>query len=245
MKSEGTFPELQEMSERLLSQELWSLPSVGDLQLRNRRRRRLALGSLTASLVVAAAALGALLAVTAGVTPAPHWALAGEISPSWPSPGPGPAVRLLADLPEHHHLLRRRRQFGRRIGRGHPGRGKTWHPAPTKGGTPISNVACSSVTDCAFCEVGATGKPVFFETADGGRTWASRPGPAKLSHGFGLIKTPSGPERSIGQVNLSCPRASTCTVVASSFGQLSASGAFVTKDGGRTWSASRMPITPD
>jgi len=91
MKSEGTFPELQEMSERLLSQELWSLPSVGDLQLRNRRRRRLALGSLTASLVVAAAALGALLAVTAGVTPAPHWALAGEISPSWAQvPGRGP-----------------------------------------------------------------------------------------------------------------------------------------------------------
>ena len=73
--------------------------------------------------------------------------------------------------------------------------GKTWHLAPTKGGTPISNVACSSVAQCAFVEVGATGEPVFFETADGGRTWASQPTPASSpADAYGLTKTPSGPD---------------------------------------------------
>jgi hypothetical protein len=245
MRNEGTLPELQEMTERLVSQELSPLPSVADLQLRNRRRRRLALGSLTASVAVAAAVLGTLLAVPGGATPAPHWALAGEISPSWAQvPSRGLLSGFSLTCPNATTCYAEgASSVGGSVELTRDG-GKTWHLAPTKGGTPISNVACSSVAQCAFVEVGATSKPVFFETADGGRTWASHPAPAKLSHAYGLTKTPSGPERDIGQVDLSCASASTCTVVASSSGQLSLSGAFVTKDGGRTWSASHMPITP-
>ena len=107
--------------------------------------------------------------------------------------------------------------------------GKTWQPAPTKGETPLSNVACSSTRECAFLEAPLSGKPVLVETADAGKTWASRPGPPGLSGD------------SIGSIALSCPSASTCTVVASSFQQTGTSGAFVTEDGGQTWSASPMP----
>ena len=66
----------------------------------------------------------------------------------------------------------------------------------------------------------------------------SRPGPVGLYLAYKLTKS-SGD--SIGSIVLSCPSASTCTVVASSFQQPDLSGAFVTEDGGRTWSASSMP----
>ena len=74
MKNEGTLPELQEMTDRLLSQELSPLPSVADLQLRNRRRhrRRLAFRSLTVASAAAAVAVVAALAVPAGDAPSPH-----------------------------------------------------------------------------------------------------------------------------------------------------------------------------
>jgi RNA polymerase sigma-70 factor (ECF subfamily) len=100
--------------------------------------------------------------------------------------------------------------------------GKTWQPAPANGETPISNVACSSTRECGFLAAPLSGKPVLVETADAGKTWASRPGPPGLSGD------------SIGSIALSCPSASTCTVVASSFQQTGTSGAFVTEDGGQT-----------
>ena len=233
MKNEGTLPELQEMTDRLLSQELSPLPSVADLQLRNRRRhrRRLAFRSLTVASAAAAVAVVAALAVPAGDAPSPHWALAGDITSAWRQvPGIGPMSGLSLTCPSASTC------YAEGPGSVDPGSvevtrdgGKTWQPAPTKGETPLSNVACSSTRECAFLEAPLSGKPVLVETADAGKTWASRPGPPGLSGD------------SIGSIALSCPSASTCTVVASSFQQTGTSGAFVTEDGGQTWSASPMP----
>jgi photosystem II stability/assembly factor-like uncharacterized protein len=213
---------------------------AGRRRWRERSRRRLALRSLAAAVAVAAVAVAASLAVTEGVAPSPKWAFAGEISPSWRQvPGSRPSGVFLtcpsattcyaeAPLPVEGSVEVTRDG------------GKTWDPAPTKGGTPLTNVACDSVARCAFVEVGPSGEPVFFQTADAGRTWTSHPGPAKLSYAYQLVKGPSGSRYSMGPVDMSCPTASTCTVVAAGLAP-SRFGAFVTEDGGWTWSSSPMP----
>ncbi|MGH8987793.1 MAG: hypothetical protein ACRDXC_04240 [Acidimicrobiales bacterium] len=198
---------------------------------RERRRRRLAVSSLTAASAAAAVTVAAALAVPGGVATSPHWALAGDITSAWAQvPGIGPMSGTSLTCPSATTC------YAEGPGSVSPGSvevtrdgGKTWQPAPTKGETPLSNVACSSATECAFLEAPLSGKPVLVETADAGKTWASRHGPAGLSGG------------SIGSIALSCPSASTCTAVASSFQQTGTSGAFVTEDGGQTWSASPMP----
>jgi len=198
---------------------------------RERRRRRLAFRSLTVASAAAAVAVAAALAVPAGVTASPHWALAGDINSAWAQvPGIGPTSGFSLTCPSATTC------YAEGPGSVDPGSvevtrdgGKTWQPAPTQGETPLSNVACSSTRECAFLEAPLSGKPVLVETADAGKTWTSRPGPPGLSGD------------STGSIALSCPSASTCTVVASSFQQTGTSGAFVTEDGGRTWSASPMP----
>ena len=198
---------------------------------RQRRRRRLALRSLTVASGVAAVAVAAALAVPAGITASPQWALAGDITSAWRQvPGLGLTSGFFLTCPNATTC------YAEGPGSVDPGSvevtrdgGKTWQTAPTKGERPLSNVACSSTAECAFLEAPLIGKPVFAETADAGKTWASRPGPPGLSGD------------SVGSIALSCPSASACTVVASSFQQTGTSGAFVTEDGGRTWSASPMP----
>ncbi|HTW10257.1 MAG TPA: hypothetical protein VME46_22325 [Acidimicrobiales bacterium] len=201
---------------------------------RERRRRRLAVRSLTAACAAAvagAAAAALALSVAAGVTESPHWALAGDITSAWRQvPGIGPTSGFALTCPSATTC------YAEGPGAFDPGPvevtrdgGKTWQAVPTKGGTPLSNVACSSARECAFLEAPLSGQPVLLQTANAGKTWVSRPGPPGLSGD------------SIGSVALSCPSASTCTVVASSFQQTGTSGAFVTEDGGRTWSASPMP----
>jgi photosystem II stability/assembly factor-like uncharacterized protein len=198
---------------------------------RERRRRRLAFRSLTVASAAGAVAIAAALAVPAGVTASPHWALAGNITTAWTQvPGTGPTSGLSLTCPSASTC------YAEGPGSVDPGSvevtrdgGKTWQPAPTKGETPLSNVACSSTGECAFLAAPLSGKPVLVETSDAGKTWVSRPGPPGLYGG------------SIRSIALSCPSASTCTVVASSFQQTGTSGAFVTEDGGQTWSASPMP----
>ena len=117
--------------------------------------------------------------------------------------------------------------------------GKTWHAAPTKDYTPISNVACSSTGECAFLGARPSGEPVLVETADAGRTWTSYPGPAGLSYGFHMARNPLGTWFAEARIALSCPSASTCTAVAFPLQPGNTPGAaFVTTDKGRTWSDS-------
>jgi photosystem II stability/assembly factor-like uncharacterized protein len=207
---------------------------------RERRRRRLAFRSLTVASAAGAVAIAAALAVPAGVTASPHWALAGNITTAWTQvPGTGPTSGLSLTCPSASTC------YAEGPGSVDPGSvevtrdgGKTWQPAPTKGETPLSNVACSSTGECAFLAAPLSGKPVFVETANAGKTWVSRPGPAGLSRAY---ESSSGTPIE-GSIVLSCPSASTCTVVASNLQQPGpSSGAFVTEDGGRTWSASSMP----
>ena len=117
--------------------------------------------------------------------------------------------------------------------------GRTWHAAPTKDETAISNVACSKTGECAFLGARPSGEPVLVETADAGRTWTSYPGPAGLSYGFHTARNPLGTWFAQARIPLSCPTASTCTAVAFPLQPGNTpGGAFVTTDEGRTWSAS-------
>ncbi len=205
---------------------------------RKRGRRPLVVRSLAAAVAAAAVALAATLAVNAGVAPVPHWVLAGEVSSSWAQvAGRGPTSGYLLTCPSATTCYAEGEAAVDVTRDG----GKTWHPVPTKGGTPLSNVACSSTGRCAFLVAAPGGKPVFVGTADAGRTWTSHPGPTGLSFAYQLSNGPSGTGPSIGLIDLSCPSASTCTLVASSS---RGHGAFVTKDGGRTWSASSMLSAP-
>jgi photosystem II stability/assembly factor-like uncharacterized protein len=198
-------------------------------QWRDRRRRRLALGSLTAAVAVAAVALGTSLVITEGVAPAPRWAFAGQIT-SWAQvPGSGAAFSTGLTCPSVTTCYAA--GLGGSVEVTRDG-GKTWHPAPTRGGAALSNVACSSTGECAFLAEGPSGKPLFFETADAGRTWTSHPGPADLSSDYQLTKGPSGSRFSGGPTDLSCSSASACTLVAPDL-----ASAFVTEDEGRSWSA--------
>ena len=203
---------------------------------RQRRRRRLALRSLTVASVAAAVAVAAALAVPGGVAPSPHWALVGDITTTWRQvPGIGPTSGFSLTCPSATTCYAEGPGSVEATRDG----GKTWQPAPTHGDAPLSNVACSSTAECSFLEAPLAGEPVFVETADAGKTWVSRPGPAGLSLDYQLTKSSSGPSIE-GSVVLSCPSTSTCTVVASSLQPPGSSGAFVTQDGGRTWSASSM-----
>lgn len=201
---------------------------------RERGRRRLGLGSLTAAVAVAAAALAVSLVVTEGVAPSPRWVLVAKISPPWKQ------VSGSIQLSDSLTCPSATTCYAQGLGALKVTRdgGQTWQPAPTKGGTPVSNVACAGAADCAFLEAGLHGKPMFLETSDAGRTWASHPAPAELS----VYQLPPGALSGIPGIDLSCSSASTCTAVA----PVSQPGgsAFVTEDGGRTWSATPLSIAP-
>ncbi|HUB71711.1 MAG TPA: hypothetical protein VL984_14920 [Acidimicrobiales bacterium] len=222
------------------------LPDPGaQRRWRQRRHRRLVARSLASVVAAAAIALAALLAPTLGVTSSPRWALAGAISPSWSQvAGPSPtfafsltcpgATTCYAESPASVEVTR--------------DGGKAWQSAPTQGASPLSNVACSATMQCAFLEAGSNGKPVFLTTGDAGTTWVTHAGPAGLSRYYSVHVVPvpagvstgpavAGAVRILGPIDLSCPRASVCTVVVPN-------GAFVTVDGGRKWSAAAPPWPP-
>jgi photosystem II stability/assembly factor-like uncharacterized protein len=196
------------------------------------RRRRLAFRSLKVAGVAAAVAVAVALAVPAGVTPSPHWALAGDITSVWKRvSGIGPrsgfsltcpsTTTCYADGPGSVEVTR--------------DGGKTWQPATNNDETPLSNVVCSSTGECSYLGASLGSRPVLLQTADAGKTWASRPGPVGLPLVYPKLTKSSYPPPA-GPIVLSCPSASTCTLVVPSSGR-----AFVTKDGGRSWSASSMP----
>jgi hypothetical protein len=210
-------------------------------QWRERRRRQRALRSTVAAVAAVAVAVAAVLAVVGPTAPAPGWALVSQVKLPWQEAtgySGGFAVSLTCPSAITCYVEGSPTVEVTRDG------GKVWQPtavwtprSPTLGGMPISNVACSTTRACAFLE--GVINPLFVETANAGRTWTSRPGPAGLSSIYQL----NGAQQFIGPVELSCPSASACVVVATSpFGRRG--GAFLTKDRGRTWSASSLSSIP-
>jgi photosystem II stability/assembly factor-like uncharacterized protein len=93
-------------------------------------------------------------------------------------------------------------------------------------GTPL---ACVDADTCATLGVGASGHATFVKTSDGGATWSSVPGPSQLPP-------------SVADTVLACNAAESCVAVASGpAGQLGWAEAFVTSDGGITWTTSKLP----
>ncbi len=233
-----------ELLARSLDKELHAFVAPADLATSvierhrlGRRRRQLVLGPVVASLAAAAVVFAVVLpTVNRGAT-TPRWTLVGDLSPSWhEAPSQGLTQRFFLTCPSATTCyaagpsgLEATRDAGR-----------TWAVvagAPTPLSTATSPVTCVSVS-VSTCAVlswsSSSGGPLFMETADGGKTWVTRPAPRWLSSVY-----PTGTS-SFGRVSLSCSTAATCSVVATnSSGTLF--GGFVTSDSGRTWSASSLP----
>lgn len=91
-------------------------------------------------------------------------------------------------------------------------------------------LACVDADTCAILGIGASGRPTFLETTDGGQTWSSHPGPTGLTSATGMR-------------GLACTSAVSCVAVPGDpVGDSADAVAFVTRDGGNTWDESAMPV---
>ena len=107
--------------------------------------------------------------------------------------------------------------------------GTTWRPSKLPVALSDATVACADADTCAALGVDGSGEAMFLETTDGGQTWTSSAGPSLLTS-------------SIGVTDLSCTAATSCVAVASDpFGRSGTTVAFVTGDGGATWTESNLP----
>ena len=128
--------------------------------------------------------------------------------------------------------------------------GKTWHVSGLSGAKPLSNVSCPSARVCALIEARSDKNALLVETTDGGTTWRARPATLSgVSWGPYMKLNLAGPHHAHYTLEqgpaLSCRSASSCTVGAYSPGGDGGQGsaiAFVTMNGGRTWSSS-SPLT--
>ncbi len=108
--------------------------------------------------------------------------------------------------------------------------GDTWQPSNLPVTlTGATRLACVDVDTCATLGTDAAGNAIFLETSDGGATWTSVAGPGQLTS-------------STGDTVLACTSAESCVALASDpAGQTGAALAFVTDDGGATWTDSNLP----
>jgi photosystem II stability/assembly factor-like uncharacterized protein len=188
---------------------------------------------------------GSQLAV-GGRSAAGHWRLVSDVSGSWqtlPSsdylPQGLPALNLICPTTATCYAAN-----WEATGPGtaselvvtHDG-GNTWQPSvlPVTLSQPPS-LACVDAETCAIVGIDGSGNPTFLETTDGGQAWSSHAGPNGLSSVIGA--------------RLTCTTAQSCLVVAAGGASGSATAlmpdgdafAFVTDDGGNTWSTSSLPI---
>ncbi len=111
--------------------------------------------------------------------------------------------------------------------------GTTWRPLtlPVTLSRPPS-LFCVGADTCAILGVDGAGNSEFLETTNGGETWSAHSGPNGL--------TPMD-----GPIQLTCTTATSCLALApdpdQGPGQVGPASAYVTDDGGETWSTSSLP----
>jgi photosystem II stability/assembly factor-like uncharacterized protein len=215
---------------------------TGDHAQRRGRRRMLVAAAVSGAvlLITGALALPSLgrsgpsgSRTATGPVRAPKWQLVGDISSSWRTAsvvGNQPAVSLVCPTTTTCYAtdLQPGRTFAE-IEVTHDG-GDTWKPSnlPVRwsAGTPL---ACVNAGRCAALGVDAAGHATFLKTSDGGATWSSVPGPSQLPP-------------SVADTVLACSDAESCIAIASGpAGQLGTAEAFMTNDGGSTWTTSKLP----
>jgi photosystem II stability/assembly factor-like uncharacterized protein len=108
--------------------------------------------------------------------------------------------------------------------------GSTWQqsnlPVTLSAATPLS---CVDADTCATLGIDGSGQSEFFETTDGGESWAAVAGPSQF---------PS----SLGPALLSCTSASSCVAVVKGHkGSPGTAEAFITGNAGATWTESPLP----
>lgn len=164
---------------------------------------------------------------------APKWRLVGDITPAWRTvSGTGYKPGLFLACPTTTTCYADNLQPGdsySNIEVTHDG-GNSWQqsnlPVTLSDATPL---ACVDPETCATLGIDPSGNATFFETSDGGAAWASLAGPSQLTS-------------SIGVTDLACTTAESCVAVASNpADQSGAALAFVTNDGGATWTHSVLP----
>jgi photosystem II stability/assembly factor-like uncharacterized protein len=172
---------------------------------------------------------------TTGPVAAPKWRLVGDITPAWRTEsGTGYEPGLFLACPTTTTCYADNLQqdvpgTSSEIEVTHDG-GNSWQqsnlPVTLSDATPL---ACVDAETCATLGIDPSGNATFLETSDGGATWASLAGPSQLAS-------------SIGVTVLACTTAESCVAVASDpADQSGAALAFVTNDGGATWSDSVLP----
>jgi photosystem II stability/assembly factor-like uncharacterized protein len=112
--------------------------------------------------------------------------------------------------------------------------GATWRRStlPVTLSRPPS-IFCLDVDTCAILGNDGSGDSTFLNTTDGGRTWSAHAGPEGLNS-------------MVGPTQLACTSAMACIAVApgpdQTIGQVGAASAYMSGDGGETWSTSSLPI---
>jgi photosystem II stability/assembly factor-like uncharacterized protein len=212
-----------------------SLPSAKPGVQHSRRRTAISAGMIAAATVTAAVIGLVTVPVNGGhgTIAAPTWRLVSDVSPAWhvgQSSGYMPEFLPLA-CPASTTC------YGFNITPGPTetaievtrDEGNTWQqlalPVTLSGGPSLT---CSDTMTCAILGVDS-GQPVFLETTDGGQTWSSHDGPSGLTSSQGMN-------------GLVCTTAAVCLdVPGDPVGDAADAVAFVTTNGGATWSTSAMP----
>lgn len=247
----------------MLSSPELQLPEYDDEQLdkmlarakarstrRRARRRRMSLTGLSVLVALGLAASAAYLSpelasgsgrhhnLAVPAVPAPKWVLVGDVTSPWREvPGQDLKSGFSVTCPSVTNCYAE--------GAGElevtTDGGKTWRRQPEfKDLFELTPVSCISASTCAVLSARVSARPVLGITSDGGQAWTWQTLPAAITANYspgpkgGLVML-----KGASAVTVSCWTAETCVVLTSNLN--GPGGAFVTRDGGQTWTTSFLP----